>query len=70
MIKSQASMVSKLVESLEAAVAGIEDGAVIMIGGFGAAGMPSELIDALIAQGARDPVQRPPLGVERQEIDG
>jgi 3-oxoadipate CoA-transferase alpha subunit len=47
-------MVSKLVESLEAAVAGIEDGAVIMIGGFGAAGMPSELIDALIAQGARN----------------
>ena len=47
-------MVSKLVESLEAAVAGIEDGAVIMIGGFGAAGMPSELIGALIAQGARD----------------
>jgi 3-oxoadipate CoA-transferase alpha subunit len=54
MIKSKASMVSKLVESLEAAVAGIDDGAVIMIGGFGAAGMPSELIDALIAQGARD----------------
>jgi len=47
-------MVSKVVESLEAAVAGIEDGAVIMIGGFGAAGMPAELIDALIAQGARD----------------
>src|SRR3984885_15706129 len=47
-------MVSKLVESLEAAVAGIENGAVIMISGFGAAGMPSELIDALIAQGARD----------------
>jgi 3-oxoadipate CoA-transferase alpha subunit len=47
-------MVSKVVESLEAAVAGIENGAVIMISGFGAAGMPSELIDALIAQGARD----------------
>ena len=47
-------MVSKVVASLEAAVAGIEDGAVIMIGGFGAAGMPAELIDALIAQGARD----------------
>jgi 3-oxoadipate CoA-transferase alpha subunit len=47
-------MVSKVVASLEAAVAGIEDGAVILIGGFGAAGMPSELIDALIAQGARD----------------
>jgi 3-oxoadipate CoA-transferase alpha subunit len=54
MIKSRASMVSKVVASLEAAVAGIEDGAVIMIGGFGAAGMPAELIDALIAQGARD----------------
>jgi 3-oxoadipate CoA-transferase alpha subunit len=47
-------VVSKVVESLEAAVAGIENGAVIMIGGFGVAGMPSELIDALIAQGARD----------------
>src|SRR6202140_3971758 len=47
-------MVSKVVASLEAAVAGIEDGAVILIGGCGVAGMPSELIDALIAQGARD----------------
>jgi 3-oxoadipate CoA-transferase alpha subunit len=47
-------MVSKVVESLEAAVAGIEDGAVIMISGFGAAGMPLALIEALIAQGARD----------------
>jgi 3-oxoadipate CoA-transferase alpha subunit len=47
-------VVSKVVESLEAAVAGIENGAVIMIGGFGVAGMPSELIEALIAQGARD----------------
>jgi 3-oxoadipate CoA-transferase alpha subunit len=50
----EASVVSKVVESLAAAVAGIEDGAVIMISGFGAAGMPAELIDALIAQGARD----------------
>src|ERR1700733_2565993 len=47
-------MMSKVVESLEAAVAGIQNGAVIMIGGFGMAGMPSELIEALIAQGARD----------------
>ena len=46
-------MVSKVVESVEAAVAGIADGAVIMIGGFGAAGLPAELIDALILQGAR-----------------
>ena len=47
-------MIDKTVPSAAAAVAGIPDGATVMIGGFGAAGMPSELIDALIAQGARD----------------
>ena len=47
-------MVDKTVASLEAAVAGIADGSTIMIGGFGLAGQPSGLIDALIAQGARD----------------
>jgi 3-oxoadipate CoA-transferase alpha subunit len=47
-------MVDKTVASLEAAVAGIPDGSTIMIGGFGLAGQPSRLIDALIAQGARD----------------
>ena len=45
-------MINKIVETLEQAVAGIADGATVMIGGFGNAGMPSELIDALIAQGA------------------
>ena len=45
-------MVSKVVESPAAAVAGIADGATVMIGGFGTAGMPAVLIDALIAQGA------------------
>src|SRR3954463_2614324 len=34
------------------AVAGIEDGSTILVGGFGMAGMPTTLIDALIAQGA------------------
>src|SRR5881397_2793492 len=48
------SMIDKIVASPEAAVADIFDGATVMIGGFGTAGMPSELIDALIAQGARD----------------
>ena len=43
-------MLDKTCASLEAAVAGIEDGASIMIGGFGTAGMPDELIDALIAR--------------------
>ncbi|SMF99627.1 3-oxoacid CoA-transferase subunit A [Burkholderia singularis] len=47
-------MVNKIFDSLDAAVADIHDGATVMIGGFGTAGMPAELIDALIAQGARD----------------
>jgi 3-oxoadipate CoA-transferase alpha subunit len=45
-------VISKIVESPAAAVAGIRSGATIMIGGFGAAGMPAELVDAVIAQGA------------------
>jgi 3-oxoadipate CoA-transferase alpha subunit len=37
---------------MQEALAGIHDGATVMIGGFGNAGMPRELIDALIDQGA------------------
>ncbi|KQQ40131.1 3-oxoadipate CoA-transferase [Duganella sp. Leaf126] len=47
-------MIDKTFESLERAVADIHDGATVMIGGFGNAGMPSALIDALIDQGARE----------------
>jgi 3-oxoadipate CoA-transferase alpha subunit len=47
-------MIDKVVHSLAMAVNGIHNGATVMIGGFGGAGMPSDLIDALIAQGARD----------------
>lgn len=47
-------LVDKIVAGLEQAVAGIGDGATVMIGGFGNAGMPKALIDALIAQGARE----------------
>ena len=47
-------MIDKTCDSLERAVADIPDGATIMIGGFGNAGMPSSLIDALLAQGARE----------------
>ena len=36
------------------AVAGIENGSTILVGGFGMAGMPTTLIDALIEQGAAD----------------
>ena len=44
----------KTVPSLKQAVADIPDGATIMIGGFGAAGLPLNLIPALIAQGAKE----------------
>jgi 3-oxoadipate CoA-transferase alpha subunit len=46
------AVVTKIVESPAAAVTGIRDGSTVMIGGFGMAGMPGALVDALIAQGA------------------
>jgi 3-oxoadipate CoA-transferase, alpha subunit len=47
-------MIDKIVASTAHALAGVRDGACVMIGGFGTAGLPNELIDALIAQGAKD----------------
>jgi 3-oxoadipate CoA-transferase alpha subunit len=47
-------MLDKRFPSLAAAVSGIRDGAVVLIGGFGASGIPVELIDALIDQGSKD----------------
>ena len=47
-------MIDKTVADVATAVADIPDGATVMIGGFGRAGQPVELIDALIAQGATD----------------
>ena len=47
-------MIDKTVTTVESAVAEISDGASVMIGGFGRAGMPDELIDALIARGVGD----------------
>ena len=47
-------MIDKCINSISAAVADIPDGASIMIGGFGEAGSPTELIHALIDQGAKD----------------
>lgn len=54
LIQKRINVINKIVDSLQEAVADIHDGATIMIGGFGNAGMPAALIDALIAQGARD----------------
>ena len=47
-------MIDKRVASADAALADVVDGMTLMIGGFGAAGQPAELIDALIRRGARD----------------
>jgi 3-oxoadipate CoA-transferase alpha subunit len=47
-------MIDKTVQTLADAVAGVQDGATVMISGFGGAGQPAALIDALIEQGARD----------------
>ena len=47
-------MIDKIAASPAHALEGLADGATVMIGGFGTAGIPNELIDALIEQGARD----------------
>ncbi len=47
-------MINKLQDSAAAAVGDIDDGATILIGGFGEAGSPIELIHALIDHGARE----------------
>ena len=47
-------MIDKTFSSVPAALADVPDGATVMVGGFGGAGMPNELIDGLIAQGACD----------------
>jgi 3-oxoadipate CoA-transferase alpha subunit len=47
-------VIDKIIRSASVALADVPDGATVMIGGFGTAGQPSALIDALIAQGARD----------------
>jgi len=47
-------MIDKRFPSPAAALADVKDGATVMIGGFGTAGLPNELTEALIAQGAKD----------------
>lgn len=47
-------MINKIAPSIEQALAGVQDGATVLIGGFGTAGIPNELIDGLITQGARE----------------
>ncbi|WP_397408062.1 3-oxoacid CoA-transferase subunit A [Polaromonas sp.] len=47
-------MINKTARSVAEALAGVQDGATVLIGGFGTAGIPNELIDGLMAQGAKD----------------
>jgi 3-oxoadipate CoA-transferase alpha subunit len=47
-------MINKIAESIPQALEGVKDGSTVLIGGFGTAGIPVELIDGLIDQGARD----------------
>jgi 3-oxoadipate CoA-transferase alpha subunit len=47
-------MINKIVQTMADAMAGIRDGAVVLIGGFGSIGQPNALIEALIEQGAKD----------------
>jgi 3-oxoadipate CoA-transferase alpha subunit len=47
-------MIDKIAPSIAEALAGVKDGSTVLIGGFGTSGIPGELIDGLIAQGAKD----------------
>jgi 3-oxoadipate CoA-transferase alpha subunit len=47
-------MTARICETAAEAVAGVEDGSTVLVGGFGMAGMPVRLVDALIEQGAKD----------------
>ena len=47
-------MINKIVNSVADALAGVADGATVLMGGFGGAGQPNELVEGLIAQGAKD----------------
>lgn len=47
-------MIDKIVATVADALAGVKDGATVLIGGFGTSGIPAELIEGLIAQGAKE----------------
>jgi 3-oxoadipate CoA-transferase alpha subunit len=47
-------MINKFVQNIADAMAGIRDGAVVLLGGFGSIGQPAALIDGLIEQGAKE----------------
>ena len=47
-------MINKIARSAADALAGVKDGSTVLIGGFGTTGIPNELVEGLIEQGAKD----------------
>jgi 3-oxoadipate CoA-transferase alpha subunit len=47
-------MINKIVQSVADALAGVKDGSIVLVGGFGSVGQPDALIEGLIEQGAKD----------------
>ena len=47
-------MINKIARTVADALAEVKDGSTVLIGGFGTAGIPNELIEGLIEQGAKD----------------
>ena len=47
-------MINKIVATMADALEGVEDGSTVLIGGFGEAGVPNDLVRALVEQGAKE----------------
>ena len=63
--------INKIMNDFETAVAGVRDGSTILVSGFGGAGMPTELLNALRDQGATDlTIVSNNAGVGREGIGG
>jgi 3-oxoadipate CoA-transferase alpha subunit len=54
MTDKQISMINKIIQTMAEALAGVRDGSIVLIGGFGSIGQPNALIEGLIEQGAKD----------------
>ena len=63
--------INKIMNDFETAVSGVKDGSTILVSGFGGAGMPTELLNALRDQGATDlTIVSNNAGVGREGIGG
>ena len=63
--------INKIMNDFETAVSGVKDGSTILVSGFGGAGMPTELLNALREQGATDlTIVSNNAGVGREGIGG